>query len=133
MKPVDQASLDDCLMASVASVLEVPLENLPVLGPGHKDGSWYDVLQAALRERGFELIYSENRPRFKPHGYHVAGGPSPRGCVGGHAVVCLDGRIVHDPHPSRAGVPDIEHWYMIFPIAGETSDLCVLERSEVRA
>lgn len=116
MRPVDQRTPDDCLMSCLASILEVSHDDLPALGPEHNDGSWYDVLQAAVRGHGWELVYTENAPvAFRPWGYHIAGGPSPRCCKGGHAVVCLDGEIVHDPHPSRAGIPSIEQWYLLFP------------------
>lgn len=47
--------------------------------PGAPDGGWY------------------------PDGLHIAGGRSPR-FAGLHAVVARGCNIVHDPHPSRAGV-----------------------------
>ena len=116
MKPVDMRGSDDCLISCLASVLELSPEDLPTLGPEHNDGSWYDVVQGTVRAMGWELVYTENAPvPFRPWGHHIAGGPSPRGCKGGHAVVCLDGYVIHDPHPSRAGIPSIEHWYLLFP------------------
>ena len=128
MKPVDQTEFPirrpdgtvekrgDCLMACVASILEVPLASLPAMTNAHDDGSWWDVLMATLRERGHTVIYDDNTPAFRPSGYHIAGGPSPRG-PWGHAVVALDGKVVHDPHPSRAGIEKIERWYLIYPLA----------------
>jgi hypothetical protein len=118
MKPVDMRDGDDCLMSCVASILEIDPATLPRLSDEHNDGSWFDVLQNAVRGSGWEVVYAINQPAFRPWGFQIASGPSPRGCVGGHAVVCLDGKIVHDPHPSHAGVPMIERWYLLFP-AGE--------------
>lgn len=37
--------------------------------------------------------------------YHVVVGPSPRGAYN-HAVVGLNGKIVHDPHPDGGGLLD---------------------------
>lgn len=36
--------------------------------------------------------------------YHEISGPSPRGNGVYHAVVGRNGEVVHDPHPSRAGL-----------------------------
>ncbi|MDE2107112.1 MAG: hypothetical protein KGL39_58435, partial [Patescibacteria group bacterium] len=47
-------------------------------------------------------------------GFFVAGGPSPRIPNGGHAVVVNNSlKIVHDPHPSKVGIPSITDIYMI--------------------
>lgn len=116
MLPIYQDAKDDCLMACVASIIECSLQDLPVLGDQHRDGSWYEVVQSSLREKGFELVYTDNYPAFLPYGYHIGAGPSPRGCTGGHAVVCLDGRIVHDPHESNAGIAFVEYWCLIYPL-----------------
>jgi multidrug efflux pump subunit AcrB len=40
-----------------------------------------------------------------PPGYSIAGGPSLRFAGRMHACVALDGIVVHDPHPSREGLP----------------------------
>jgi hypothetical protein len=42
--------------------------------------------------------------------YHQISGPSPRGQGIWHAVVGCNGQIVHDPHPSKAGLLDPEQW-----------------------
>ena len=128
MKPVDQTQLAEllpdgtrsrhgnCLMASVASILEVPLDTLPVLDDSHDDGSWFTVLCEATRRHGFVTLYAENNPAFVPPGYHIACGLSPRGKYG-HAVVALDGSVTHDPHPSRSGILSIDRWLLLYPLA----------------
>jgi hypothetical protein len=56
-------------------------------------------------------------PPIAPPGYHIATGKSPRSDQV-HAVVALDGRIVHDPHPSRAGLDGaIASWIIFMPVA----------------
>lgn len=136
MKPVDQTEFmgndgekrGNCLMASLASILEVPLESMPVLTNEHDNGTWWNVLLRAAQAHGFTAIYWNNDSYvqagddnvevgpFLPYGYHIASGPSPRGDFG-HSVVALDGHIVHDPHPSRAGIKEITSWILIFPRA----------------
>lgn len=123
MKPVDQTKFGsadgNCLMACLASILECSLEELPELTPAHDDGSWWNVVREAARERGWWAIYygqeSDQFPRVAPQGYAIAGGRSPR-LPEGHCVVALDGMIVHDPHPSRVGLDGpIEDWIVLLP------------------
>ena len=128
MKPVDQTEFMDrrsekrgnCLMASLASILEAPLDTMPVLSNANDDGTWWDLLQIACNANGYAAIYWTNGgdcPAFKPYGYHIANGPSPRGDFG-HSVVALDGEIVHDPHPSRLGLRmPITSWILVYPLA----------------
>lgn len=108
MIPVDQTKFDldgNCMAASVASILEVPIESVPV-----QDGpTWFRHLNEWMqREHKLALLPIEGvQPFFQ--GYMVLSGPGPRGrehaCVG--AIV--DGKIsvVHDPHPSRDGLIEI--------------------------
>jgi hypothetical protein len=103
VKPVDQTSyglLDgNCFSACIASILEVALGDVPYFwGPRQE---WFarwlagQGLAAALYPRDVHV----------PLGYSIAGGPSARFAGRMHACVALDGVIVHDPHPSRDGLP----------------------------
>lgn len=116
MKPVHQTILytdqttgnGDCFDAALASLLEVPLWMVP---PFHKMygrtdrhtridqwlirmfGMWLDVCDFSERNEEPEL------PEF-----YIAVGQSPRDPASGHAVVYLNGVLVHDPHPFGGGV-----------------------------
>ena len=138
MKPVDQTFLDDrdgnCFEACVASILECRLDDLPHLGDRKLEcRGWFTTMARAVAERGWHLILThgawtdvgENQvaddpgnsraSSLAPPGYAIAGGPSDR-CAAGHAIVCLDGAPVHDPHPSRAGLSGpVEEWYLLLP------------------
>lgn len=129
MKPVDQTAFGaphgNCLMSCVASILEVPLESLPVLyaeieGKGRAEADWWLVLLDALRQHGFTAIYYPNdtteHPAIAPRGYHIASGPTPNREFR-HATVYLDGQLAHDPHPSRDGLARVERYYLIVPLA----------------
>jgi len=121
MKPADQRLIDrgkgDCLSACVASILEIPTEEVPQFVRIRAEGgdTWFHQLWDFLAPRGLRPasldVVTYERPWVgrwadkKPR-YAIASGKSPRwnGTVC-HAVVWEDGKgIVHDPHPSRDGL-----------------------------
>jgi hypothetical protein len=104
MIPVDQTKFGmpdgNCMAASVASVLELPLVTVPDLA----HVQWLPVL-AAFAEAHELCLRVSAAP---PPGYSIACGDGPRGFQ--HAVVAKDGRIVHDPHYERAGLVNVHHF-----------------------
>lgn len=123
--PVDQTKFGapegNCLMACVASITGIPLEALDDLytAEARAEGShWWDVFTSALNRHGWHAVYLLAEDGVIPRGYAVGSGVSPRGLR--HAVVVQDGAIVHDPHPSRAGVEQVEAFYALFPILTAT-------------
>lgn len=141
MTPVDQRIINmngygDCMTACLASLLELPYEVVPQLRKIETEGgNWHQVFFGFLKENRcqyhgcFKPIYeySQNEKPLQVcnwvdlwkvcegvQGVYMAGGPSLRGAEGGHAVL-VDGlgHLVHDPHPSRAGIPTIDCIYMI--------------------
>lgn len=132
MKPVMQTRdgwpHGNCLMAALASILEVPLDSLPDLyDEGSRRGDpevwWWGVFLETCRAHGVECFYTPARgpgvPAGYPPGYAIASIPSPG--VPGHAVVALNGKIVHDPHPLRPSKGmsrrSVRGWYVLTPIA----------------
>lgn len=131
MKPVDQTVLSkpdenvwgNCLEACVASLLEIPIEDVPNFGI---DSGWFGRYLAFIREQGYEMPSHFHFPGGFPFGAgpdlgvgvdgcFIAAGPSPRQLHFGdgaplyHAVIVdASGNVVHDPHPSRAGVLRVE-------------------------
>lgn len=108
MIPVDQTTFGapggNCLSACVASILDLPIEEVPYFmsdrfNPQGVD--WVRKLNSWLRPRGYRC-HVFVRDIMIPE-YHIAHGVSPRG-VGTHAVVARGNRMVHDPHPSRQGI-----------------------------
>lgn len=142
MEPVEQTRFGwpegNCLMACVASVLEVPLSDLPDLYDRKQGGDddWWMIVRRTLARYGWEAIYlhpeyvsATNEDRspadLAPSGWALAGGPSPREGVvnddgenAGHVVVAKDGELVHDPHPSGDGLGgDVRDWIVLIPPA----------------
>lgn len=94
----------------------------------------HEAYQRAQRRLGFVVVkvypsrendgYREDGsyrcPGAIPRGYAMANGVSPRTKPDGtpilHSVVVLDGVIVHDPHPSRAGLVSIDEYEVLVPV-----------------
>lgn len=86
----------NCLQAAVASLLHLPLDAVPHFAL-HTD--WLEQMSAFCHLHGYRIRM------LPPHthcAYGMAWGPTTRGTR--HAVCWADGRMVHDPHPSRAGL-----------------------------
>jgi hypothetical protein len=93
------APLGNCLPACVASLLEVPLEQVPHFGAN----DWVEHLTKWLATRGYYPIVCTLPTDWRPAGLYILAGKSPRGDFL-HAVIARGDEIIHDPHPSRAGV-----------------------------
>lgn len=120
MKPVDQEFLHDkaagvegdCFRAVLASVLELPISQVPhfaALTTGVSE--FWDSVYAWLGTQGYEYVPTENGPEGALE-FNSITGPSPRGNGTYHAVVGRGKIVEHDPHPSRAGISGTEKdWY----------------------
>jgi hypothetical protein len=110
MIPVEQTKTGfpdgNCFAACVASILEMPLDSVPhFLGDG-----WFDQWLDWLKQFNLTLINLVVSPDWQPKGYTILAADSPRG-EWLHAVVCLNGEIVWDPHPLREmGVKRWKEW-----------------------
>jgi hypothetical protein len=120
MIPVDQTilkpPLGNCYAACIASIFEVSIDEVP--SPIGDEGltRWSDY-EARLQDqffasRGIYTVLSTVAKDWTPPGYTILSAISPRGDYE-HAVVCLDGIIVHDPHPRRdMGVGEWKTWIL---------------------
>lgn len=116
MKPVDQTvsgeAAGDCFSACVASLLELPLAEVPYF-----NDDWPASFDAWLRARGFYslviTIPQGMAPGWYPEGYYILGGQCARGS---HAVVARGDAIVHDPNPAREGLTRWEDCTVLIPL-----------------
>lgn len=152
MKPIDQKLFSsdeepgrgDCLTAAVASLLELPYESVPYWS-GMPQNEWGLNFVDFLRKSGYEYVGTKSKLPDDSNevywekvanvckgvnGYYVVAGTSARGWARGHAVVYKDGKLAHDPHPSRVGVEKIWYCYLIERkeiwesiLSGETSGI----------
>jgi hypothetical protein len=120
MVPIDQTILNlktgDCMAACVASIFEVRLEQIPnFMENGAKDfneklDTWADAI--GLRTIDMRLETSEDILR---DCYVIAVGPSPRDPENhNHSIVWYNGKMVHDPHPSRDGIVGEPEVFTVF-------------------
>lgn len=110
MIPIDQTIMrgtegpvrGNCLQACVASVLELPLDDVPhfAMSP-----DWLLDMDRFLARFGLGVLlvragadwnfYADELP-------YLVAGKSPRGDWL-HSVIFAGGKMIHDPHPSREG------------------------------
>lgn len=120
--PVDQTSFGDgaggaepgnCFAACVASLLDLPIAAVPNFAT---ELAWFQALAKWSWTRGlwpFRLLVSPHLIEATPPSLcYIASGPGPRGFR--HAVVMRDGALVHDPHPSRAGLASEPDNFYVF-------------------
>lgn len=109
----------NCLAASIASILELPLSAVPHFAMYN---NWGDRFRDWMGVRGFavlQLAFDGNKAikascREALRGtYHLMSGPGPRGCR--HTVVGRGGKMVHDPHPDGEGLKDDDEWELFIP------------------
>jgi hypothetical protein len=101
----------NCVAACLASVLEVGIEEIPQFEDMGED--WTRHVVGFLRSKGLE-VQAVQASHWQPASglIALAFGPSPRGSVH-HAVIWLNGKVLHDPHPSRLGLESVEYFWVI--------------------
>ena len=122
MKEVMQKVFDprkgDCVRACLASVFELPVDEVPNFWEQTQDPTeFWGLINEWLMEnfgvRKIFLRYSEKTADCLEGVLCIASGTSPRHTPGGHAVVWRDG-LLHDPHPSGDGLLGDPEDFMIF-------------------
>lgn len=99
MKPVYQtimsAPYGNCMQAAIASILELPLNDVPnfvVSGD-----LWAEALDEFLAAYGLQSLRIDVCNGWVPAGWHLIDGPSKRGPFW-HTLVAYQGNPVHDPY-----------------------------------
>jgi hypothetical protein len=120
VRPVDQTAYGiydgNCFSACLASILEISIEVVPLFL-----GSYWDDFLPWLADRGLGASCYRKSESCVPLGYSIAGGSSKRFAGRMHACVAYNGMIVHDPHPSRDGLPyGIDEYLVIHGFNGES-------------
>lgn len=121
---VEGYPLGECVRASYATILGLPIELVPRFDPG----SLLPGEEQRTRERewlamiGLDLVELPPEPAAAlpqdvlddvPPIYHLLSGISPRGF--GHRCVGFGGQLAWDPHPSRAGLTTINSLGFLVP------------------
>lgn len=139
MKPVQPRHGSDCVAASLAAILELPIEDVPDFWESsHSLVTWHRQIRDWLAGRGFHWFYSQTEPRqmraFRTEKIEPGGTWPPRGYWLGqiarvewlrdgdpnHCVVMKDRRCVFNPNGSLRQVLEPDVWlvgyYLLVPL-----------------
>jgi hypothetical protein len=102
----------NCTEASVASILGLTLDQVPDFRANGDDAlSFWDAFETFINSYGFHVMMLPGD--HVPDVLYLASGLSPRGVH--HMVLMRSGQIVHDPHPSKAGIGKVEQVRILVP------------------
>lgn len=120
MTPVKQTKLytpdgihnGNCYAACIASLLDLPLWMVPPWEDMFGRGAWYIRTEEwLLRIFHLKIVKTKGHQVEDMPEFYIANGLSPRDVY--HSVIYSKGKLVHDPHPSDAGVAEIEWtWHL---------------------
>jgi len=118
--PVDQTTFGvpggNCLSACIASILQLGIEEVPYFMSDDINGrEWITKLATWLVQFGLYpvVVTGGMFTKLGFAGVHILQGPTVRG--GTHAVVGVGNTVIHDPHPSRAGLLSISERTLLVP------------------
>jgi hypothetical protein len=106
-KPYPPDLTGNCMQAAVATLLQLPLEEVPdFINPEsvNKDLFWRN-LEEFLNKRN--LTHVCLGWLLNPKALHIAIGPTTRSKDETHSVVYRGEEMVWDPHPSREGILEV--------------------------
>ena len=123
MKPVFQTTFKpelgpgagNCHAACIASLLELPLAEVPNFMEIIDDDERVRAETKWWARRGFCLLYVEDGSDLVGLGYHIAIGDSPRGDWL-HEVIANGTAIIHDPRPEGGGLRNIQSRGVLVPL-----------------
>lgn len=128
MKPVNQTvrgRLGNCFAACVASILEVPIDSLPNhFSDGEAPDRWLDLWVDFLRPYGLGIIYADEMFSRQPQGYAIAE-MAVQDHPWNHAVVCLDGAVIHDPLGAGYKFERVVRWYVFTALDASRQEIAV--------
>ena len=134
----------NCYAAAIASMLDLPITEVPnvevffhVDPYGKYSNYWLEVMDTWLESKGYELRTANEFRVFHPEfesrwpenadelreslkdKYYLVTGDSIRGFS--HITIYQNGKLVHDPHPSRDGIIKITEFQTIVPAPPQQS------------
>ena len=90
----------NCMQCCVSYMLGLPLESVPDFAT---DGGW-ERFSEFVESKGYAAVMLPGNSEFEAD--YLASGTTERGTS--HMVVMNDGKLVHDPHPSNAGLVEVQ-------------------------
>lgn len=129
MRELTQTNTDpgNCWQTAIACVLDLEVEDVPNQVQIQAEKKHYSNFLNAFLLKHYGVFYSEI-PNYQigglnpPPGHYFYVGPTIRSPNNGgvhHVVVAHGRRMVWDPHPSRAGLAQIDKWGILAPYPAE--------------
>ena len=125
LQRVEGWPLGECVRASYATIFDKNIDDIPRFDPGYLNGRDQRTAERNwLATMGYELeeittSADDQLPQevldSVPPCLHLISGRSPRGF--GHRCVGWRGQVVHDPHPSRAGLVTVYSIGLLVPLS----------------
>ena len=104
----------NCIQASVASLLELRLDDVPhFLKESGCWATWRITLDEWLEKSGLYAHWTYGDKIVHFDGYFLATGPTTRGTH--HMVIYKGNEMVHDPHPEGDGLVTIDSTCVFIP------------------
>lgn len=105
-----------CWVACIAGLTSLSHNDLSAFVPrdverAEKNPDYHNSVNRYLREHGWRLAYIGPDV---PKGFAIGSGHGPRGHH--HAVIVRGGEVWHDPHPSRDGIAQIDHFEVLIQL-----------------
>lgn len=104
----------NCMQCAAAYMLGIPLSDVPDFEKAGSEA--WEAFYAFFADRGFSAEMFP--PTVEIDGDYLASGQTKRGTS--HMVVMRGGKLLHDPHPSNAGLASVDVVWVIARKAAET-------------
>ena len=120
MIPVHQTKVGfggNCFRAAVASILELPLEDVPCFEDLMMErDDWWVKFKKWLGDYGlYPVVRGGDLDGVVFPGYYLVAGTTNRGDFL-HEVIYKNGELVHDPHPSGDGLLEVREIILLVPV-----------------
>jgi hypothetical protein len=104
MEPL--SSRGNCFPACIASILEIECEEVIQIQEYYDEKDWNHRLAKWLHDKGWVWRYATMEDIRSQDKFILVTGGSPRHVDLTHVTIFQNGEMVHDPHPSGAGITD---------------------------
>lgn len=123
-KQVDGAK--NCMQCAVAYMLDLPVEETPDFEREHSpQRTAWEIMDDVFAAHGCTVEMLP--PTVEITGDYLASGTTERGTS--HMVVMRGGKLLHDPHPSNAGLQSIQVVWLIARKAGSNAEFTSLRQA----
>lgn len=108
----DDEQKGQCLRASIASILEINISDIPAFEMMSRD-TWGKAMRDWFSSQGYNVYRHKDMDPCLKQPYLAIGQPVVGLKEMRHCVVYQDGKLLHDPHPRGNGIIDANLFFTI--------------------